>query len=87
ILKVYNELCRENLLKIERGDGTYVSSAKQTISPAERKKVVATILREAIVQAIHLDISREEARDLLGAEYDKIVSQRNAHQKTGSAEK
>ena len=87
ILKVYNELCRENLLKIERGDGTYVSSAKQTISPAERKKVVATILREAIVQAIHLDISLEEARDLLGAEYDKIVSQRNAHQKTGSAEK
>lgn len=74
ILKVYNELCRENVLKIERGDGTYVSSNKQTISVAERKKVVANVLREASVQAIHLKISVEQAKELLEKEYRAIKS-------------
>ncbi len=74
ILKVYNELCRENVLKIERGDGTYVSSNKQTISVAERKKVVANVLREASVQAIHLEISVEQAKELLEKEYRAIKS-------------
>ena len=74
ILKVYNELCRENVLKIERGDGTYVSSNKQTISATERKKAVANVLREAAVQAIHLEISVEQAKELLEKEYQTIKS-------------
>ena len=76
ILKVYNELCRENVLKIERGDGTFVSSSKQNIPPKERREMVAGPLREAAVLAIQLGVSIEEAAKLLQAEYDKIVSQR-----------
>ena len=74
ILKVYNELCRENVLKIERGDGTYVSSNKQNIPVAERKKAVASILREAAVQAVQLDLSLEQAQELLTKEYELIKS-------------
>lgn len=74
ILKVYNELCRDNVLKIVRGDGTYVSSNKQTISAAERKKAVANVLREAAVQAIHLEVSVEQAKELLEKEYKAIKS-------------
>ena len=74
ILKVYNELCRENVLKIERGDGTYVSSNKQTISTTERKKTVANVLREAAVQAIHLEITVEQTKELLEKEYRAIKS-------------
>ena len=77
ILKVYNELCRENVLKIVRGDGTYVSSNKQTISAAERKKAVAGMLREAVVGAIHLGVSVEQAKELLEREYRKIKSAKN----------
>jgi len=77
ILKVYNELCRENIFKIERGDGTYVSSNKQTIPAAERKKVVADALREAAVQAVQLDISLEQTRELLEKEYETIRSAKN----------
>jgi GntR family transcriptional regulator len=77
VLKVYNELCRENVLKIERGDGTYVSSNKQNIPAAERKKAVANILREAVVQAIQLDVSLEQAKDLLEKEYEAINSAKN----------
>lgn len=77
VLKVYNELCRENVLKIERGDGTYVSSSKQNISVAERKKAVANVLREAAVQAIQLNISLEQAMELLEKEYKFIESAKN----------
>lgn len=77
ILKVYNELCRANVLRIERGDGTYVSSGKQTITAAQRKKTVSKVLREAAVQAVHLDVSLEQAKELLEKEYQAIKSARN----------
>ena len=77
ILKVYNELCRQNVLKIERGDGTYVSSAKQSIPAAERKKAVASVLREAATLAVQLELPIEQAGELLRKEYDNIVSQKD----------
>ena len=77
ILKVYNELCRENVLKIERGDGTYVSSNKQNISAIERKKAVADVLREAAVQAVQLDVPLEQTKQLLQKEYEVIKSAKN----------
>ena len=77
VLKVYNELCRENVLKIERGDGTYVSSNKQNIPVEERKKAVANVLREAAVQAIQLEVSLEQAKELLEKEYEAIKSAKN----------
>ena len=77
ILKVYNQLCTENILKIERGDGTYVASNKQTISQAERKKIVADILRQAAVLALQLEISTQQAKELLETEFKVIKSAKN----------
>jgi len=76
ILKVYNELCRQNVLKIERGDGTYVSSNKQTIPAAERRQAVSNVLREAAVLAVQLELPIDQVGELLRKEYDDIVSQR-----------
>ena len=76
ILKVYNELCRENVLKIIRGEGTYVSSNKHNIPMKERKEMVAGPLREAAVLSIQLGLSIEQVGEILQAEYDKIDSQR-----------
>ncbi len=87
ILKVYNELCRQNVLKIERGDGTYVSSSKQSISAAERKKAVANVLREAATLAVQLELPIEQAGELLRKEYEDIVSQRAGRDKADRAEK
>jgi GntR family transcriptional regulator len=86
ILKVYNELCRENVLRIERGDGTYVSSGGQAISKAERETAVSNVLREAAVLAVQLELPIEKLGELLRKEYDGIVSQR-AGGKAGSSEK
>jgi GntR family transcriptional regulator len=75
ILKVYGELCRENVLKVERGDGTYVAAGRRTISAAERKRTVASVLREAVVQAAHLDVSLDQMKELLEKEYQSIKLQ------------
>lgn len=72
ILKVYNQLCAEKMLRVERGSGTFVTASRQTIPLAERKKIVARILREAAVQAIHLDIGLEQVKDQLEKEYEAI---------------
>ena len=87
ILKVYNELCRQNVLKIERGDGTYISSSKQSISAAERKRAVANVLREAATLAVQLELPIEQAGELLRKEYEEIVSQRASHSKSDQGEK
>ena len=87
ILKVYNELCRQNVLRIERGDGTYVSSNKQNIPAAERKKTVSNVLREAAILAIQLELPIEQVDELLRKEYENIVSQRENSGGSGPAEK
>jgi GntR family transcriptional regulator len=81
ILKVYNELCRENILRIERGDGTYVSGGQQDMPAQERREMVAGPLREAAVMAIQLGLSAEEAADLLKTEYGQILSQKQSQGK------
>ena len=85
ILKVYNELCRANILKIVRGEGTYVSSGKQNIPMRERKEMIAGPLREAAVLAIQLGIPIEQVDGILRGEYDIIDSQR-AKEKGGNKE-
>ena len=77
ILKVYNELCREQLLKIERGEGTFVAVEKQNISADQKQDLIAGPLREAAVLAIQLEIPIEQVKEFLQAEHDKIVSQQN----------
>ena len=87
ILKVYNELCRENVLKIERGDGTYVSTNKQNIPATERKKAVANVLREAAILAVQLELPIEQVSELLQKEYKNIISQRAGSLRDDSLEK
>ncbi len=76
ILKVYNQLCQENVLRTERGSGTVVAESNQTLSKTERKRTVANLLREAAVQCIHLDIPLDQAQAILDKEYQSIVNQK-----------
>ena len=81
VLKVYNELCHERVLEIERGSGTFVAANKQNISMAERKKTVADALRGALVQAIHLGISLEQTKELLEKEYQALKLQKEKNRR------
>lgn len=68
------------MLKIERGDGTYVSSSKQTIPAAERRKTVSNVLREAAILAVQLEVPIDQVEELLHKEYENIVSQKGREQ-------
>jgi GntR family transcriptional regulator len=72
ILKVYNQLCTEKVLRVERGSGTFVAASRQSIPVAERKKIVAKLLRDAAVQAINLDVGLEQIKEQLEKEYEAI---------------
>lgn len=76
IRKVYDKLCWENVLKTERGEGTYVSSERPELPLEERKGIVAGRLRESVIQAIGLEVPIDEVCDMIRAEYDKICSQK-----------
>ncbi|MFC1760971.1 GntR family transcriptional regulator [Planctomycetota bacterium] len=76
ILKVYNELCRESTLEVVRGDGTYVSAGKQTLTLGQRKKIVTELLRPAVTHAVQLELSEEQLQELLKAEYQTMKVQR-----------
>lgn len=73
ILKVYNELCREQILKIERGEGTFVFAQPQDIPQDQKKEVIAGPLREAAVLTIQFCVPIEQVVELLETEYKKIV--------------
>ncbi|NQV34764.1 MAG: GntR family transcriptional regulator [Phycisphaeraceae bacterium] len=77
VLKVYNELSREKILKIERGDGTYVSSGEPDMTAEQRKGVVADLLRSAVVQAVQLGVSSDEVKDLVQAEYGAVTAHKS----------
>ncbi|MHC4927763.1 MAG: GntR family transcriptional regulator [Planctomycetota bacterium] len=76
ILKVYNELCRDNVLRIERGEGTFVSSGLQQIPVDQQNEMVAGPLREAAVKAIQLNMPIEKVTEILQNEFQKIDAQR-----------
>ena len=77
ILKVYNELSRDNIVKISRGEGTFVSSGKQMLTDKQKQKQISGIIRESAVRAIQLDIPLEQTVKLLKNEYKKIKHSKN----------
>lgn len=76
VLKVYNELCRENILKIERGEGTFVAAEQQNIPEQDKLDMIAGPLRQAAVLAIQLNIPIDQTARLLQSEYATIMAQR-----------
>ncbi len=75
ILKVYNELCREKVLTVERGDGTYVSASQTEMTPQQRRAAVSELLRPAVVQAVQLQLTADEIKQLVDAEFAALSSQ------------
>jgi len=80
ILKVFNELRNENILRVERGHGTVVAESQQSMTLTERKKTVSSLLREGAIQAVQLEIPIEQAVDLFKKEYLTILEEKKRSQ-------
>lgn len=80
ILKVYNELRNEHILRVERGSGTVVAESGQPLTLSQRRKNVTSILREGAIQAVQFDIPLDQAVDLFKKEFLTILEQKERSQ-------
>ena len=71
ILKVYNELCREGLLKMERGSGTFVADIPATRKEEECRQIVSGILAQAVEKGRSMNIDLAAMEEMLKNENHK----------------
>ena len=71
VLKVYNELVREGVLTMERGNGTFVSERMAEQIEARRQQIVGEALARVVEKAVSLNIPLEQLQGLLEKEYRK----------------
>ena len=71
ILKVYNELCREGLLKMERGSGTFVADVGPTRKVEECRQIVSGIISHAVEKGRSMNIDLAAMEAILRNEYQK----------------
>jgi GntR family transcriptional regulator len=71
VLKVYNELVREGVLTMERGNGTFVSERMAEQIEGRRQQIVGEALARVVDKALNLNIPLEQLQELLEKEYRK----------------
>jgi GntR family transcriptional regulator len=72
ILRVYERLCREGLLEMRQGQGTFVAlDAKANASPGQRERIVDE-LRQIARQCVGLGLAEQEIHDLLSIALEDI---------------
>ncbi len=72
ILKVYNELCREGILKVERGSGTFVSDGFGQIQQQEKLRIVREVLMQAVQKARRLGVALDIMQQMLSEEFRNL---------------
>ena len=73
ILKVYNELCREGVLRMERGSGTFVAETSEEVRIEERQWIIESMLGEVVDKAKLYGIDVESLRKMM----DRQISKRS----------
>jgi GntR family transcriptional regulator len=65
IARAYQDLERESVVETRRGLGTFVCEPGTRLSLEERRRLVAAQLDRALVEAIHLNVTPEEVKQIL----------------------
>ena len=75
ILKVYKELGKEHLVRVDRGKGTFVAETTEQLRESERKRIVGDLLGEAVARGIQLGVSFAEVKGMLEEEHIKRMQE------------
>lgn len=78
ILKVYNELCRDGILKVERGSGTFVSDGFDKIQQQEKLRIVREVIAQAVQKARRLGVALDTMQQMLSEEF-RTLDQEASH--------
>ena len=75
ILRVYERLCRDGMLEMRQGQGTFVATkAKANASPGQRARLIEE-LRQLARQALSLGLSADQFHELVSVALDELQSQ------------
>jgi GntR family transcriptional regulator len=78
ILRVYERLCRDGLLEMRQGQGTFVAlDARANASPGQRERLIDEF-RQLARQCVGLGLSGTQTHELLSIALDELGAQRAA---------
>lgn len=81
VAKAYTELEHQGVITTETGRGCFISSAASPLNKDARLRLVAEEVDQAVVQAHHLQIPREEFVQLADERFTAFEDRRNEAQK------
>jgi GntR family transcriptional regulator len=74
VARAYQELEREGIVETRRAAGTFVCDVPAEKTASELQLVVEKRLNELIVEALHMNLSREQLLDLFIERLDELSS-------------
>lgn len=76
VLKVYNELCHDGVLTVERGSGTFVAADARTRGAADVRDAAAAAMCEAVVLGVQSGLGAAELHEILDRELGAVMAER-----------
>ena len=73
VQKAYQELERQGIISTLRGKGTFISEDIQANNKILKRSQLIEELKKLVVEAIYLDLSKDELIDYIKDIYDDIV--------------
>lgn len=73
VQKAYQELERQGIISTLRGKGTFISEDIQANNKILKRSQLMEELKKLVVEAIYLDLSKDELFDYIKDIYDDIV--------------
>jgi GntR family transcriptional regulator len=80
IAKAYSELERLGVIETRAGRGCFLQENHSVLKKEVRRKLLTQEIDQAIVQAHHLQVSREEFLKLVQERLDALDDKRRAHE-------
>jgi GntR family transcriptional regulator len=70
VAKAYQFLERDGLVEFRRGQGTFVSAGRKSLSFAEQQKLIRPAVGQVVSEALHLGLSENQLQRLIKQAYD-----------------
>ena len=74
VVKCYTELQHESVVEMKHGKGAFVAASSTALPDAERRKLIAQLAKQWVVEAKQLGASREMVEEAIREEWDRLPS-------------
>jgi GntR family transcriptional regulator len=79
VAKAYTQLEAEGVIETLQGRGCFLKAAPSPLKKDARRKLLAGVVDDVIVQAHHLQVSRAELLDLVEQRFDALDAKQREH--------